>query len=1226
MEALPAQSFAGINDAAGLENLLNAISQTVYVTVDTDAPTNAAIAASAALEQAIAEQVASIQCPLPPPTIASPQPLDFCEPEFAAPITVPDADIANLLATVQAAQAANYGTIEGTSTGPDATQAILSCVSSMTDITNQINALNLVGLNINQTLINLEELLYNYRIMESFFVQRVSTLSQLTGEFDPLITQEEYYQAQVDLLTPEVATAATTYNTAAATYQTQTGTTEPLITVPANQNTTTSNVTSTNTTNTATTSSASSSTAQVPQVTQQQVALLLSTYNSLNAQLTAAQTQLTAVKAALQSKEQALSPLLQEIDLENTANFQGLTQSQQDQARLSWLQSGLQTLFNNSSTVFDNIANFSTRTVVQFQSSTNPYDQSFIVNIQFALVDPQNVLAGKPKTYATTTDNVTVAAPPNGTTPHGVLYDQLYNIWGNPDLFFTDQERGLTANAGFASAQLPGGSAAFGSNYIQDPSVFTTFYSNFPANHAAKVTSVKANAVEPSLATTVQGLQNLAIQEVEYLFAYGKGFQNLPSQSQTLVGIINAVNQASQQYTAVIQELRADYVFVQQAYKNVQDEIEALKQKLVQVPCATNTPNPPEAAPATPGSDPLGATTIQAINPQDPDPTKWCYWLKFAAYATAVNVLPIPGSGGFKYWPIGMQIPNPSGITNIPLPIAWIPIGVVVLVSGIFVIFIALCGICPGPVVFYIGPNGEKKFIISIRPGDQFGANASTSILKTVTNGGIAVPQKVTDMLNKVKVPGFNPINNPDAPSNILSDMSATILKNINKLNNPDMSALNGITNNSTLNEKTEAMQQVVSTYLQGLQLPTIKIPKDASTVNPKPLPMIEAINQLVKFSKLSLPNIAIPSGSTISLKTKLLTAITGLQPSDLKPVNIPPINFNTATPTQQSAWLTSVKAAMKDGISAGQLKITPKALGNLTTIVGSGMVFINPYKCRPGSTGLGVPPLPPASVAAIGAIKIGADAFIDGLAVSDLKQLVSTTGGAITSAFLPTMLTQLLAAIPDITIPDPSTTSIGSMLSDGAKKLVKMQLPSLPDPSHGLQIQIPIPGAGLKSALASAVSQTIGSTASIGKIDFSSVSSVDMKQIIINLVENSFAPIQNFLNPILNIISNYQASTDKTFPELLGMSSGASSTPSSISTVPQAALNVALAELKALSITPYPAVAFAPEPFLQLHPLLTSDDLPPWVRFTLDNFLFVTFLDQFCSQGKKTCGFQENP
>jgi hypothetical protein len=156
------------------------------------------------------------------------------------------------------------------------------------------------------------------------------------------------------------------------------------------------------------------------------------------------------------------------------------------------------------------------------------------------------------------------------------------------------------------------------------------------------------------------------------------------------------------------------------------------------------------------------------------------------------------------------------------------------------------------------------------------------------------------------------------------------------------------------------------------------------------------------------------------------------------------------------------------------------------------------------------------------------------------------------------------------------------------------------------------------------AVNTTIDSVP-ITDIDFSTLSPIDVKQIIIGFVESSFKPVEDFLNPLLNVISKYKAAKDKTFPEMMGLTK-INKDDNMVTTIPENALKGAMDALKKLSLIPYPAVAALPQSFDKLHPVLTSDDLPPWKRFTLDNFLFVTFLDQFCKQGKKGGGLQENP
>lgn len=1251
----PNEDFTGIKTAIELENKLGAMEQNLYVEVDTDKPYIVALENEAEMKQQVDVEVDELNCDLPPATPIDDNDLEttnLCEEpaEFPDPIIVPDEELTELLNLLSEEQRKQYGSLEDpNSAGPDDSKDILGCVSNMGDITAALVALNNKERNIKNTLINLEEFLYNYRVMEVYFKKRVETLDQLLGIFDPLITQKRDYEAQIDIVTPQEAQAKKNYDDAKARLQAQNGSTgggangggttsssgTTNTTTTTSSTTTTATVSSTKgskgaTTNTSSSSSSSSGTTNSsgnttpPVETQAHVDQLKSAYDSLHSRLIELKDKLQLVKDSILQKETEISPFLKEINFEKTDDFLKLTVEEKEQARIQWLQENLANLFGGGSTAFSRVSTFTTRTKPEENPGSNTPNQSFLLTIEHELLDAENILAGRPKTYMQSNQSVTISQPDG--EPHGVLYDQLYNIWGDPEKYFTREERGLTADNNQAAPQLKGtGSESFKSNFIQDTGKFRDFYENFVARHRDKTTLVKNTIIEPAIQVVVGDLEQLAIKEVEYLLAFGKAFENLPPESTKLTDVITAVRQSSELYISRILELRQDYGFVEQSHKNVLDAIEDKKQEFLKVPCATNIPNPPEKEPEPAGADPLGADTMQNVYPEDPDPTKFCYWIKFAAFATAVNILPLPGIGGFRYWPIGLQIPNPTGITNIPLPIIWIPVAVIVLTAGIFVIFIGQCGICPSPFVLYIGPNGEKKFIISLRPTDEFGAKASESILKTIDKGGIAIKKSMSELINDIKVPGFKSISNPDSGSSILDDLKDKILKKVNKIGSPDITPITSkLTTNSTISEKRAALKEVVNKHLAKLSIPTIKIPKNAANVNPKPPPVTEVINQLVKLFKMDLPTISIPATEKINLKTKLISKVREIKTKDLPEISVPPIDLETATPQQQDTWAKKVKDALKKGIAVGHLQITPKALGLTTSVLGSGIVFINPYKCRPGSKGLGVPPLSPAALVALGAIKIASDALIDGLTIKQLRGLLSSTGGALTTGLLTKMLTQTLAALPDFEIPNPSKISIKDMMKASSLKIVKMQLPSLPDPTKPPQIQIPIPGEGLKAAIKTGVIALID-TIPLDDIDFTKASSIDIKQYIITMVESSFKPIEDLLNPILKLVSVYQSAKDKTFAEILGLKK-VDKDDNAVATVTKEAMDAAILALKGLALIPYPAVAFAPEPFRKIHPILSSDDLPPWKRFTLDNFLFVCFLDEFCKQGKKGGGILENP
>jgi len=1231
--SFPNEDFNGIKTLEELEIKINTLEQTLYVEIDTDKALNIALANEKALKEVIDENVANFYCPIPPPEFTEEDlKEDLCDspPEFPDPIDIPEGDIADLLAQLADIQKKQYGSIEDpNSTGKDDAKDILECVGKMEDITNELVKLNDREILIKRTMVNLEEFLYNYRIMESYYKKRVQTMDQILGIFDPLIIQRKDYEAQIDITTPIDAKAKTDWETAKAKLASQNGTggsgsgssggSSNVAPAPKRK------------ISAASISYAGGGVSNAPGVppaveTQAHVNELKAYYDSVHAKLLDLQKKLEDVKDLITFNEGKISPFLNEINFEKTNDFLNKTVEEKEQARLQWLQNNLQNLFSGGSTAFGGILAFSTRTKLTEENSSGVPNQSFALTIQHTIDDPGNILIGRPKVYASNNSAMTIDPYEENVTPQGTLYTDLYNIWGDTELFFSREERGLTADSNFAAPGLKGtGGEVFKSNYIQDTSAFRDFYENFIARHRDKVTFVKLTRIEPALQLLVGDLEALAIKEVEYLFAYGKAFEVLPAESTRLSNIITNIRQSSEIYIAAVAELRNDLAFVEQAHADILTAIELKKQDYLKVPCAENVQTPPEKEPPLPGADPLGANTIQNVYPEDPDPTKFCYWLKFAAMATAVNILPIPGAGGFRYWPIGLQIPNPSGILNIPLPIIWIPVAAIVLTAGIFVIFIGQCGIYPCPFVFYIGPDGEKKFIISLRPTQDFGANASESIIKTLDKGGIAIKVPMSKMLNDIKVPDFKAILNPDAKETILDDVKDKILKSILKLNPPDITPITSkLTTGSTIQDKRNALKEIIQKQMDKVNFPTIKIPKNASKVNPKPPGPIEIVNQLVSLSKMRLPNIAIPSTEKINLKTKLISKIGEIKTPELPPINVPPIDHETASPTDKNNWAKKIKKGLKDGIAVGHLKITPKELGLVVSVTGQGMVFINPYKCKPGSKGLAVPPIPGPALIAIGALKVVSDAFIDGLTIDQLKQMTLKTGGAMTAAVLPNMLTGVLAALPNIEIPNPSKISIKDMMKDSVLKLAKMQLPSLPDPTKPPQIQIPIPGEALKTALTASLMQTLDNIP-ISDIDFTKLGAIDVKQLMVGFVESSFKPIETFLNPFLNIIAQFKDSKNKTFPSLLKLKPVISD-HTMVTVVPKPAMDAAIVVLKGLALVPYPAVAFAPQIFKQLHPILSSDDLPPWKRLTLDNFLFVVFLDQFCVQGKKGGGILENP
>jgi hypothetical protein len=606
-----------------------------------------------------------------------------------------------------------------------------------------------------------------------------------------------------------------------------------------------------------------------------------------------------------------------------------------------------------------------------------------------------------------------------------------------------------------------------------------------------------------------------------------------------------------------------------------------------------------------------------------------CYWVKFATFATAINILPLPGPGGFKYWPIGFTVPGPNGLIKIPLPIVWIPLSVVVLPVGIFVIMIGLCGICPSPVVLYIGSSGEKQFIVSLRKGSKFGADASTGTLKTVLEGGVAVNVPASLLVSDINVPDFELPSKPDSAKELLDEVKGDLIRNINKLPDPDTSELAELPADATPQKKKEALRSSLESWLNELKVPDLKIPKDAEKVNPKPTPVQEVLDNLQKAMKLDLPDISLPSVATIDLKEKVLESVSKMKESEMSVdpgITVPSIDEPDG---KVEEFISKVSDSMSKAVKTALDKITPEALGIFATV---GEVTIsNPYVCRQAPIGLKPPTVPPAVKAALATVSnLATTAVTAGLTVSFVRELISQQGGITPSASFSTstlkrMLTSTLdKSLPSTPVPDPSNLSIKDMLKQGSKILAKLQLPAMPDVSKPPKPRISVSGDEIKSPVVQQVLKLVDGL-NIDEELPSVPNPSDIKRIGVSLVEGSFSKIEETLAPFVNTINALQAAKDATFGEKLGLPK-VSKDDSKVPVVLSAELDAAFLVLKGLSLVPYVAVALAPSAFKKLHPILTQDDLPTWDRLSLSNFLLVPFLDEWCAQGKKTCGFFENP
>ena len=1181
-----------IKNKVDLEKFLNDRGYIVYIDVDPTEDQNVFLAKEAEIQAEVDARLADGYCEPPLPTIQFTEddiPEHFCAVPEDTPI--PEINITEFeLELKKLIRAQDGGLSEGVPLAEvDAGSPIgksMQCMAEIQKITDELTMLSNREQQIKETVVNFEQLLYHYRSMELYYQTKLDTLEALTDQFTVLLREKKHIE-EIDIPEIQARTAAETANRNTYINNLPAGTTRPTATEIAFD-------------------------AKIQQ---------------LQGGVSAYQTRITEIHELVNANRANTYAFdmtdLQDADISN---------------RRAALKDALQSVSNTLT-----LGNFSTN--VELDTIGGSIEDGFKLTIRHETKDQAGILIGLPLLFSQTHGNVAIKNY-TGSDAGGVMYTKLYNIWGNIELFFTREERGLTTDGSqMDPTLLKTGAQPVNGNYIQSLSKFEDFYVNFPTYHQAKTDSVKETVVEPALLAGQLAMKDSATKEVQILLSFGKAFEVLPEDEDLdgngarLNGLINTIKNSSSEYLQKLDACKTTYLYAKSKHEEILRQMEDKKGEYSQVSCVKNTPDPGTTK-KEPGGDPLGKTTMGKEDPNDPNFTKFCYWRKFATYATAVGLLPLPGSGGFKYWPVGLTIPNPSGITKIPLPIVWIPLTVIALPVGIFVMFIGQCGIVPSPFLLYIGATGEKKFLVSLRPTQQFGADAGEGTIKLLSQGGIAINTKITDLVAGLPVvPGFPSINipgftnlSPDSSSTIIADTKEKILIKVNKLKNPDISKLTDLRVGATFEEKKQAFKDVVETWLQDLKIPSKKFPKNAKGVNPKPTPMTEMTEQLKVLGDMNLPNIA-PSLEPIDITAAVMDKIDSIKIAD---INLPPRLVQGITvptmedPAKVEAFVADVKEVMSKIMAASIDNITPKSLGIAATF-GDVPVFLNPYQCRQSGGGLALPNIGPLTGALVG-IKAAAEGLIislDGKLITDnFKGGQNIAPPPVTPEAIRSLLKNIASVIiPPVTIPNPSNISIKDMILSGVKAVTGMSLPALPAPGP-IQPRVELPGSVLKNALIPAVTNTIDAALdplTLPPLD--TISSVDVKQIAINFIEQSFAPVEAVMKPILtaiNIVSGAK-SQNMGFGEMLGLKKVPLDTQK-VAITPEVSLLIATKVLATIPAPPYPAVAIAPTVFKLIHPILSQDDLPPWDRLSLSNPLFVVFLDQFCVQGKNGGGLFRDP
>jgi hypothetical protein len=553
----------------------------------------------------------------------------------------------------------------------------------------------------------------------------------------------------------------------------------------------------------------------------------------------------------------------------------------------------------------------------------------------------------------------------------GALYDEYYNKLNDPlNNFFTEEERGLAssqsgidpelrlqaASGGVSAEQVAAAKQGERDFYIADQKRYMSFFGDFRGAYDRRISEIRRDRIAPALDAAKQRLDRLA--------SYEAGLENDPSYSQSCMTYYGRIL-AERDRLVAIEKRFEESVRVDPANPMSGEYASAIKDKMR---CLGN-PDEREQTPEPPAEFEGDAVDTYeygdgGMDPDSPNPTKSCYWVKFARLATQYGMLPFPDvrpkspGQGLRYWPVGMIFPAPSGFVKIPLPVIWIHVMSVTTKFGVFVVFVTVCGIMPGLYVFYMDRSGGKKFMVTPRgPSPFFGYYPSNADIAAGFPLKIRVPfsatfpalaEDMSQLMYSLSEIGFPPFEE------LLYDINRQIGDAIDSADLPEMKAVLDIKKKLKsysvgLDEKYQALYMDASDWISALNLPVIVIPKDPARATQ----IGGAQKVMLEVRKFMSKKYALPSLKMIDLKEKIM-------PHILELANDPDINRQISLMPDEldlridEHWET-YKKFLSDSVM-GMMKVflpgpweTAKTYSTGQRVTHEGVVYVS---AKPGNSG----------------------------------------------------------------------------------------------------------------------------------------------------------------------------------------------------------------------------------------------------------------------------------
>ena len=336
-------------------------------------------------------------------------------------------------------------------------------------------------------------------------------------------------------------------------------------------------------------------------------------------------------------------------------------------------------------------------------------------------------------------------------------YIGLYRKLANPIRYlYTPEERGLSVNPDHIDPTIkdiqnaPVSITEEGTTfYVKSQAQYESFYDSAKKTLPSRIKQEQEVNYPNAIKQTVNTLKNYAAREVADFF------RRTSDSALKLAKPVNYTSAGSNIFLAgtytfseIDQVLSSRLAYYTRSASEVDEKIRILEENIaaLAVKAKANSLDPDvisskiaaipcfkEAAKAKPankdcedkvkkklGTDPLMLRTLSGVDATMPDMNNPCYWKEFANSLNKISILPIPDitSPLFRYYPINIIIPTPVGLALIPTPQQWIPLFSLSTPLGTLVTFLTIPKIIfgiplPSVHVMYFAPDTSKYMLFS---------------------------------------------------------------------------------------------------------------------------------------------------------------------------------------------------------------------------------------------------------------------------------------------------------------------------------------------------------------------------------------------------------------------------------------------------------------------------------------------------------------------------------